>query len=797
MRSPRLSPPTTTAFSASFDVFGASNGWPTNKEELIEKDLTNTGATASPQPLDLLRHEAESLAKIRRDVAGQRSTKPRRRTSSSATSLRAAGAKRLLLAQQRHSADSQPPVSSELSTSVVPKFERQRFRQTMGQTSLTSSPSSMVHSAGASPPDPATGRPLQQTQCTPHSNVAGVEIAAGCVERQHLERRQLIEWGENLLKVVGDLEREKSQVEMQLSASVAERARLERELEHSQRRCSDLEAILGEGSAYYGTSERIENYDLRKQLSAYAVEIQVLREESENEQHNLEKANAEVKRLTEECKVLVRSMQELEHTQSNLAGHCFHLEGKLSDQSEKKTHVEDQLRNAISELTVVGTSLEIAKERDLCERKVAEQALEEAEQSVSDKDTKIAELIDIIQPLQKELVLMQDDFVKQTRDFNAFVQRVKAQQVGSQVAMKSLGRCLQASWEDTQELPHLLEELSQASAGVEKGQRHVLGEWRRSQTDLQLEIERRTEEQRLSQDELKLLRDKEEARRLARKVRLSKMHKPLIVGQMKQACLEGVVLQKVNEKGTKQAQRKLIVCQDTMRLKWVKSPFNFGRHESFVELRSLIHLAYGCMARAFVRFPKQCDPLHCFSVYTADRSYDFICQDKWEAEAFVLSISRLYARICGWRVPGSIQTHANFVRATAWSKVERKCREEKKPMAALLTQAVAMASAKSSARVASEKPKVSETRPLPKRAVSFDSEPSVSQSSTAAKNFRSAPPRSGSDSKLGRVAQKGKTNLQSTAAAEGIHPSVDSVDGDTSMKRSSHGLDRYMRSGAR
>merc|ERR1712066_363464 len=104
------------------------------------------------------------------------------------------------------------------------------------------------------------------------------------------------------------------------------------------------------------------------------------------------------------------------------------------------------------------------------------------------------------------------------------------------------------------------------------------------------------------------------------------------------AC-EGIILQKVHEKAVKKEHRKLVICEDTMRLKWVKHPFKFGKGESFVELARLICIGYGCTTRAHQLFPDSPAWL-CFSVSTIDRSYDFICSTAKEAEVFIVSISR-------------------------------------------------------------------------------------------------------------------------------------------------------------
>eukprot|EP00927_Polykrikos_kofoidii_P085857 TRINITY_DN9444_c0_g1_i1.p1 TRINITY_DN9444_c0_g1~~TRINITY_DN9444_c0_g1_i1.p1 ORF type:complete len:791 (-),score=126.29 TRINITY_DN9444_c0_g1_i1:192-2564(-) len=664
-------------------------------------------------PLD--EQDAEFVSSMKKDVGGQRPSKRRSRTSSSAKTTKASGARQkgsrgagILVQNEQEGGRRHTSMSLDLSTSPKPS-------QGMGSTaqaSLASTPLSHVHAVGLSPRDPASDRPWQKvdgvggTETTvlgdSLANVSSIDGFSGCLERQNLERRQLIEWGENLYQEVGKFEQEKSFMEMQLKEVNVDRERLERELESSQRRCSELEALLRSSGAPFTSSprdpERAENAELRKQLAAYAVEIDVLRGEGESGQQSLRDAQEAVRRLTEERESLVRSLQELHNSHHDVAGRCSQLQEILNVHGQEKTQVEGQLRNAMSELNVVGSSLQVAQARDDTNRKLAEQAVVDAERSVIDKENKISSLIDIIQPMQEQLASMQENFVKQTREFGAFIQRVRAQQQNAKTALQGVARSLAANWQDAKELPHLLEQLAYASDGMELGQNKLVHEWRRSHADLQMEIDRRTEQQRVTAQELRCANekeiarnDKENARKSSRKKRLTDMFNPQISSQMLLACHEGVILQKVNEKGSKKAHRKVIVCEDSMRLKWVKHPFNFGKGESSVELRRLIYVAYGCMARAYVLFPTQCDPRNCFSVYTASRSYDFICRDEREAESFVVTISRLYSRICGWQVPGSIQTHASFVSKTAWSKVELACRQNRKTLSAALMDAAVRA----------------------------------------------------------------------------------------------------------
>merc|ERR1712232_1040890 len=99
------------------------------------------------------------------------------------------------------------------------------------------------------------------------------------------------------------------------------------------------------------------------------------------------------------------------------------------------------------------------------------------------------------------------------------------------------------------------------------------------------------------------------------------------------------------------------------------------------------------MTRAHKVFP-DIPPWHCFSVTTLERSYDFIGTESTHVRDFVVSISRLCVRLFGWPIPGSIQTHSQFLSATGWTKIEDTCRKERKTITAKVIEACGSARAK-------------------------------------------------------------------------------------------------------
>lgn len=176
---------------------------------------------------------------------------------------------------------------------------------------------------------------------------------------------------------------------------------------------------------------------------------------------------------------------------------------------------------------------------------------------------------------------------------------------------------------------------------------------------------------------------------------------------------------------------KIVFKPDGPALAWAKTPMlgesnprNWD-YKSFVPLRAVIALGYGFAARAPYAFedenkqvdewgaivvPPSCphmrrvpsnspkrqqlrakeahreaqrrqreshkrvDATRCFSVYTKERSYDFICATEDDTESFMFWLTKLCSIVQGWPVPGGIKTHAKFVCAKGWVKVQRAIR---------------------------------------------------------------------------------------------------------------------------
>jgi len=121
------------------------------------------------------------------------------------------------------------------------------------------------------------------------------------------EKQQLVEWGECLCKQVNDLQQEKFRGEQNAAANAAAASASRRQLEEENERLRQWGSKL-DRQANTSAAAGKENEDLRKQLAAYAVEVDALRDENEKSDQSRREAQKAVSRLTEEREELQRQI---------------------------------------------------------------------------------------------------------------------------------------------------------------------------------------------------------------------------------------------------------------------------------------------------------------------------------------------------------------------------------------------------------------------------------------------------------------------------------------------------------
>lgn len=157
---------------------------------------------------------------------------------------------------------------------------------------------------------------------------------------------------------------------------------------------------------------------------------------------------------------------------------------------------------------------------------------------------------------------------------------------------------------------------------------------------------------------------------------------------------EGRVLQKVDQKHGSQSDRLVTVDDGTRELLWGHpkdkgllslsglrgNVRNLAGKVTALELKDVIRIEYGRSSRAWVCH-SQAYPWLCFSLYTTDRSFDFICPDEWALQCFVLVISRL----CHG-VNGAVGSRRKLQCLKGWCKVEDTCIKKKQTLARALLE---------------------------------------------------------------------------------------------------------------
>jgi len=621
-------------------------------------------AQNSSGAIDQLRVEAESLVKLRRDLLGP------------PDQSRHPGPKLVL---------PPPPGESALSLSVVPDGRPAANGERV--------PGSLVWCTLESAPafeEPQV--PTQEPQQAVLRGVAGGFVA----DRRAQEQQELLQWSDALCRDVARVEQERSQLDHEVVRARLERQQLEDELGCMRRRCSELEGLAALQGLGVG-----ENDDLRKQLAAYAVEIEVLRADREETRRVLRTAQESVQQLSIERDGLLLSLQEMrsqrqeaEEERAGLEATCF-KEIAWREDAEARRAAESEAMQA---------SLQMAQAQSQDKHSHLTLSMQDVKRLNDEKDVRLKGFVDIIQDLTALVAKLQERHVQQTKDFGNLVGSIRKQHLAeediaqkaaqvltdhqhlAQQMVQQLGRVhdLHASSENSwhqerlcmEEQVRQLAESNQTAAQIARNYRDEL--IRRDALDSQaaaVEQEQATRERESRETKL---------------ARHSIRDNGNIIKEMIEA-LSGMLVDKVSMKGQKQRRMLKVHCGDFIRasglsrarnagqllpkleLLWAKSPFRDFPHSSSVNLAEVTALGFGYSARAPALFP-DVPPANCFSVYTPKRSFDFVCYEERHAEVFVLVLSRLCCRIQGWPVLGAISSRSKFLCTRGWCKVETACR---------------------------------------------------------------------------------------------------------------------------
>jgi len=145
---------------------------------------------------------------------------------------------------------------------------------------------------------------------------------------------------------------------------------------------------------------------------------------------------------------------------------------------------------------------------------------------------------------------------------------------------------------------------------------------------------------------------------------------------------EGRTLQKITQRHATSEVRLVEVLDEEMLLKWGHAPGPLGRGAKVLDLNFVTHIKFGHATHIKDTFPNVM-PWLCFSLLDKDRSYDFICSDDTSVQSFMIALSRLCVG-----ATGRVDSRKKFLVVKAWCKIREKCLKEKKPLTAVLFDAI-------------------------------------------------------------------------------------------------------------
>lgn len=473
---------------------------------------------------------------------------------------------------------------------------------------------------------------------------------SGRPSHSHRKRHRHTSGSEHLSQEVSSLKLRNSQLEEFLDQASHAQQTLEEQLDKAQQHRVELERLAhdGERLAHEGIASGKmavamgENQDLRKQLAAYAVEIDVLRHEKTELTQSLAQAEKKTQRLRTERHELLSS------------------KGKASQALEEAGCVTQEQAANLAEL----------RRR---------------------KDLKIAELSDLVEDLQRALAVSQEGFIRQTKEFDHFVHGVRQLQHAAGSTLDEAGKDI---------IDHL-PTASSLGTGLGDLNRARVESIRRAEAAAADEEDEEEKEKQKDGDSAHRRRRPHRQRAnppgASDRPRLPHSQLQLLVDwrQVLQEIVkarEGLHIEKVGKRSGKLEPRRVVLADREMLLCWAhkqqenKSIYRRAkekyRQETDLDLFDVIRVEYGSMSRACVLHHTTATPWHCFSMYTSKRSYDFVCPDDDTTRCLVTVVSRL----CNWAA-GAVRSRRAFECLKGWCKINEYCFAAQKTLARVFCDA--------------------------------------------------------------------------------------------------------------
>jgi len=518
------------------------------------------------------------------------------------------------------------------------------------------------------------------------------------------ERSQLLEWGESLYKEVARLEKENERLEGDVRNERSEAAELKDTNTVLTQKCVVLENALKDPSGRAATNSKdllagaatesvtaAEQSDLRKKLSASAAEIESLRKQNAAAMDALRQAQQASQQRVLERDSYFLTVEELENNFQRLQEKYTLAEGTLQNANETKKNLEDRLHESALELDVMCASLKLARR----EAETHVLRLEGMERASKEKHELIAHLKEMIEPLQSTFMKMQQSYAQQTKEYSAFVEEVHTRQKDAHDSLETAKNEILVLETVTE---RLRTELVQMKA-----------EFAKNHSSLQEQLEAEKEGRTQQQQELDLVRAEWEKERQATDLLISEKREQLTslkttlnnmserrTGKPKNAkdtnfAKEvtlgklGVTMEKIGSAKAKdetKSTKVVTIDVSTGTMSYKKSSGMFGGGTTSVALTDVIHFEWGLSSRAYVVASKKglykpgsLKPWLCISIYTKDRSFDFIVvDDKAQTGEEALRTVVLSLSAACVNCSGMMKTRGQFILKKAMMKIDDQCR---------------------------------------------------------------------------------------------------------------------------
>ncbi|CAJ1376475.1 unnamed protein product [Effrenium voratum] len=497
------------------------------------------------------------------------------------------------------------------------------------------------------PPTPwssAKVLPTSHARKIRRGNVTTGLLGSGNVD----EQTQLADWAEHLHEEILALTKERDSLAASLASAQAESVQTRMGLEQAERRCAELER-LGGGSTDVG-----ENADLRKQLRAYAIEVEKLRRDMEGLHASNSVSTQVLQKMHAEREELQEKHLRLQDEHRQNLDECKRLSDLHGSERQHRQRLESQFQGQSSEK-------------------------------------------------EAEATMRQESFVEQTRKYQELAKSVRNQQQELSRDCQEAEELAQHTEKFAGELKQLLGHTREANSAGEdqwKQEAHRLDEELRKLTTHHREAAKTVRELRQADDKRKAKESQQADQELQRSTEKAKkkmerdglMTNPNIIRQMAQA-MTGIEVEKIDQKSRAEKRLLKVICDvkprgqgGDLQLRWSKAPYRDFSDRSSCDLTKVMSIGYGFAARAPWLF-RDAPPHLCFSLHTPSRSFDFICNSDSDVEALVLVISRLCTRSQGWPLHGGVNSHSRFMAMKGWTKVQAACRANKSTFSTHLLEA--------------------------------------------------------------------------------------------------------------